>query len=508
MAIYHCTAKTASKAKGHSAKAKALYILRQGKYHRSKLEVLFSLSGNMPGWAKVNPVLYWAAADDHERGNGRLFKEVEFALPVELGLEEQILLAQRFAERLTADESLPHTLAIHAGKGKNPHCHLMISERINDGINRPAALWFKRHNAKQPELGGGKKTEALKPKEWLERIREAWADLANSFLSRAGLTARIDHRTLEAQGEDRMPQVHMGPNVIEMEEKGIFTDRASRALEIAEANHQLLELHQIEKEIQNEQRTRPRESRPQSARSSRVATATPDRQSTNLQPRKGGVGHGQGAKKTPPAPPTTSEAKPTRPTSQPMSPLPQGDPDMNLSPAEQQEFLRVRRQLVAQQQAEVEARQRRLTEEQKLRFLELEAIAEEAEHTRKDQRFLDHYFAWGCMDELRQQKQTVETADWKQTEGKVAANLLANGANVTDVASLVFDLGLSATGSPIPPANAVEHLKNLALNRPDLADAMRVAERREKDEEQQRRQSDEDGEKAQPKQSFPQLPGV
>lgn len=181
---------------------------------------------------------------------------------------------------------------------------------------------------------------------------------------------------------------------------------------------------------------------------------------------------------------------------------------MNLSPAEQQEFLRVRRQLAAQQQAEVEARQRRLTEEQKLRFLELEAIAEEAEHTRKDQRFLDHYFAWGCMDELRQQKQTVETADWKETEGKVATNLLANGANVTDVASLVFDLGLSSTRSPIPPANAVEYLKNLALNSPDLADAMRVAERREKDEEQQRRQSDEDGEKAHPKQSFPQLPGM
>lgn len=209
----------------------------------------------------------------------------------------------------------------------------------------------------------------------------------------------------------------------------------------------------------------------------------------NLQIRKGGIGNEQSPQAPPPAPPTTTSRQPTRPTSRPLNPQPQGDPDMmNLSPAEQQEFLRVRRQLAVQQNAEAEARQRQLSEEQQQRFLELEAIAEEAERTRKYQRFLDHYFAWGCMDELRQQKQTVETVDWKKTEGKVAANLLASGANVTDVATLVFDLGLSvATENPIP-ANALEHLKNLAISIPDLADAMRTAERREKDEERQRHQ--------------------
>ncbi|MDE7981757.1 hypothetical protein PZE18_27145, partial [Escherichia coli] len=49
-------------------------------------------------------------------------------------------------------------------------CHLMISERINDGIERPAAQWFKRYNGKTPEKGGAQKTEALKPKAWLERF--------------------------------------------------------------------------------------------------------------------------------------------------------------------------------------------------------------------------------------------------------------------------------------------------------------------------------------------------
>lgn len=81
----------------------------------------------------------------------------------------------------------------------------MISERINDGIERPAAQWFKRYNGKTPEKGGAQKTEALKPKAWLEQTREAWADHANRALERAGHDARIDHRTLEAQGIERLP---------------------------------------------------------------------------------------------------------------------------------------------------------------------------------------------------------------------------------------------------------------------------------------------------------------
>ena len=165
---------------------------------------------------------------------------------------------------------------------------------------------------------------------------------------------------------------------------------------------------------------------------------------------------------------------------------------MNLSPAEQQEFLRVRRRLAAQQQAETDwARQRRLSEEQKQRFLELEALAEGAEHTREDHRYLDHDFAWGCMYELRRRRQTVETANWIETESSVAAKLLSNGSSVADVAGLVFDLGLTATtGTPLP-STALEHLQNLALNSPELADAMRGAEQRE--EEKKRQQpADED----------------
>lgn len=245
MAIYHLTAKTGSKAKGQSAAAKMDYISREGKYSKDVSEVLGKSSGNMPEWAAADPSQYWKAADQHERANGRLFKELEFALPVELNLEDQAKLAKEFADHVTASEKLPYSLAIHAGKGSNPHCHLMISERQNDGLRRAGDQWFRRYNPKQPEKGGARKTESLKPSEWLESTREDWARLANQALKRSGEKSRIDHRSLADQGIDRIPSVHLGPNVVEMEAKGIRTRRASKALTAERQQHDRTRQDQI-----------------------------------------------------------------------------------------------------------------------------------------------------------------------------------------------------------------------------------------------------------------------
>lgn len=275
MSIYHLTAKTGSRNGGQSAKAKADYIQREGKYSRDRDEVLHAQSGHMPEWAE-RPADYWDGADLYERANGRLFKEVEFALPIELTLDQQKALASEFAQHLTGAERLPYTLAIHAGEGTNPHCHLMISERINDGIDRPADQWFKRYNAKQPERGGAQKTESLKPKAWLEQTREAWADHANRALELAGHDARIDHRTLEAQGIERLPGVHLGPNVVEMEGRGIRCDRADVALSIDTANGQIIDLQEYREAIEHERNRQSEEIQRDQRVSGRDRTASPE----------------------------------------------------------------------------------------------------------------------------------------------------------------------------------------------------------------------------------------
>ena len=133
-------------------------------------------------------------------------------------------MALEFAQSLTAEERLPYTLAIHRGGGENPHCHLVISERSNDGLARTAETWFKRYNGKAPERGGARKISTAS-KEWLQSTREAWAGHANRALARAGSRERIDHRSLGDRAEEareagdleraaelsREPGRHLGP---------------------------------------------------------------------------------------------------------------------------------------------------------------------------------------------------------------------------------------------------------------------------------------------------------
>ena len=129
MAIYHLHASTGSRAGGQSAAAKCNYICRDGGYEKGRDDLAYRQYGNMPKWIENKPVEYWKAADTYERSNGRLFKEVEIALPVELERKKHIEVAKELAHHLTRKEKLPYVLAVHDKNGENPHCHIMISER-------------------------------------------------------------------------------------------------------------------------------------------------------------------------------------------------------------------------------------------------------------------------------------------------------------------------------------------------------------------------------------------
>ena len=123
MPVYHLKASFGSRAGGQSALAKSQYIEREGRYEQNREELEHKEHGNMPEWAEDDPGAYWEAADEHERANGRLYSEVQFALPKELSEAERRELAGEFAERVCSGERLPYTLAIHRGgtDGENPH---------------------------------------------------------------------------------------------------------------------------------------------------------------------------------------------------------------------------------------------------------------------------------------------------------------------------------------------------------------------------------------------------
>ena len=118
MAVYHLKVSFGSRTGGQSARAKSDYIEREGRYGKDGEELEHKEHGNMPEWARDEPRKYWQAADENERANGRLYSEVQFALPQELSAAERRGAAAHFAAGLTGAERLPYTLALHRGGGE------------------------------------------------------------------------------------------------------------------------------------------------------------------------------------------------------------------------------------------------------------------------------------------------------------------------------------------------------------------------------------------------------
>jgi hypothetical protein len=239
MASYHINITAPTKSEG-SALEHAQYIQREGRFTEEKYgEVAARGQANFPEWAREDTSAFWKASDEFERANGSVYREYELALPRELSRDQQIALVQRFAEQelgtTRAYQWAIHTPTARDGK-EQPHVHLMFSDRQLDGIERGPELFFKRYNSKNPERGGSKKATYGANKEEAamvyEGIRERWATVQNLALEHAGVEARVDHRSLAAQGiRDREPELHRGPAVSGIEARGEVSEVGERQRE-------------------------------------------------------------------------------------------------------------------------------------------------------------------------------------------------------------------------------------------------------------------------------------
>ena len=210
MAVYHLSMKSGSRSAGQSAAAHGAYIAREGKYAAQSLddEAVSVEHGNLPEFARGDAHAFWAAADAHERANGRLWTEIEVSLPRELSRDDQIALAREFREAMIGDRHA-YSMAIHVpktldGHAENPHIHLMFSERVIDARTTllDEETYFKRN--------GALKDRSWNDQEKVEAVRLAWETMANRALERAGFDDRIDRRSLAAQGISRIAEPKMG----------------------------------------------------------------------------------------------------------------------------------------------------------------------------------------------------------------------------------------------------------------------------------------------------------
>ena len=193
------------------------YITREGSY-ADRNDLVATGYGNMPAFAKDRPMLLWAASEQHERKNGSTFRSFTISLPNVLTAEQLTELAWQEARRLAGPK--PFQFALHMPRSSlqgelHPHVHIVICDRLPDGIERSPVQMFKRYNATYPEKGGCRKDSGGKTlhvlRNHLTQQRKAAADLINAALAKHGHALRVDHRTLPERGIDRAPERYLGP---------------------------------------------------------------------------------------------------------------------------------------------------------------------------------------------------------------------------------------------------------------------------------------------------------
>lgn len=200
-----------------SASRNSAYITRSGKYG-DRDDLISAGFGNLPAWAEGDPKQFWRAADRHERSNGAAYREQEIALPNELSNPQLIELAETIVNEVVPDK--PYQYAIHCpissiGGVRNPHLHLMYSDRMQDGIVRSPQMTFARYNPQHPARGGARKDSGgrtrLELRDEVIGTRKKIADLQNQALLKYGHVAKMDHRSLRDRGIARPPERRYAP---------------------------------------------------------------------------------------------------------------------------------------------------------------------------------------------------------------------------------------------------------------------------------------------------------
>ena len=240
MSIFHLSVKPISRSVGRSAVAAAAYRsgtlleeMRSGETHdyTRKRDIVHGeivAPAGAPSWAYDRAALWNGAEAAEKRKDARVARDYELAIPWELNREQGIELVRDFAEALVERYGVAVDFNVHmddprkwdgSEKGwQGYHAHVMATTRRlgPDGFGEKVAIELS--DAKRKSLGLGSGAEEI------QALREVWERLGNRHLERAGSAERLDRRTLQEQGIDREPTIHLGPYVTELERRGVASD--------------------------------------------------------------------------------------------------------------------------------------------------------------------------------------------------------------------------------------------------------------------------------------------
>ena len=240
VSIFHLSVKPISRANGRSATAAAAYragaeirdertgevhdYTRKGDIEHSEILV----PPGAPAWAEDRSALWNAAEAAENRKDARVARDYEVAIPKELTRAQGIALVRDFSQSLADRYGVAVDFNVHRDQLKNwdgsekgyqaYHAHILTSTRKlgRDGFGAKADPELSDTKRKSLGLDTGASE--------VGKVRERWEIAANRHLEQASQSQRIDRRSLEAQGIDREPTVHLGPIATDLERRGIRSD--------------------------------------------------------------------------------------------------------------------------------------------------------------------------------------------------------------------------------------------------------------------------------------------
>ena len=284
MAIYHASFKIVKRSDGKSVVAaaayrsgKKFYDEREDKVHnyQRKERVLshkVMLCKNAPAKWKDAERLWNDVEASEKSSRAQLARSCDFALPRELDERERAELIEDYVKRNFVDRGMCAQVDIHTTKGDNPHAHVLLTMRAVDEngkfLSKQRSEFILDDQGKRipiidPKTGEQKinqkqrgmkmwKRQTVKTTDWDEKEtlmewRRDWAESINRALQKAdvrdenGNYVTVSEKSLKEQGIDRAPTRHEGPNIRNMEKRGIATrirsyNEAVRNLDEAQKN--------------------------------------------------------------------------------------------------------------------------------------------------------------------------------------------------------------------------------------------------------------------------------
>ena len=200
----------------------------------------------------------WNAAEAVEKQwNSQLARRIVLAIPRELPRSQYADLIRDYCREFFVSKGMIADYAIHDPHppGHNPHAHVLLTMKAMDEhgkwLPKSRKVYDLDENGERIRLASGRwkshkeDTVDWNDQKYAEIWRQGWADTANRYLEAIGSPERLDLRSYARQGIDKIPTVHMGPAVSQLEKKGIQTNIGNLNRDIKAANSLMQSIRQM-----------------------------------------------------------------------------------------------------------------------------------------------------------------------------------------------------------------------------------------------------------------------